>query len=155
MIWLSQFFVIPLHPTMSHKNGWWLKVGSSLKAIHSRLKNWERSQNSRTPISDLNINELPLNKKEIGNTWETRGLTYSYTFYTNPKNALTGCKGTTLSWNDQNFFVTLFVNSISFVNPYSSESFYLSAFATDDLWILIVCFVNPTSQSPNIVYQQP
>ena len=25
---------------------------------------------------------------------ETRGLTYSYTFYTNPKNALTGCKGT-------------------------------------------------------------
>ena len=28
----------------------------------------------------------------MGNTLETRGLTYSYTFYTNPKNALTGCK---------------------------------------------------------------
>ena len=50
--------------------------------------------NSRTPISYLNISELPLNRKEIGNTLETRGLTYSYTFLTKPKNAHLGCKGT-------------------------------------------------------------
>ena len=43
---------------------------------------------------ELNISELPLNRKETGNTLETRGLTYSYTFYTYPKNALTDCKGT-------------------------------------------------------------
>ena len=51
------------------------------------------------------ISELPLNRKETGNTLETRGLTYSYTFYTIPKrstygrfasakNALISCKGT-------------------------------------------------------------
>jgi hypothetical protein len=35
-----------------------------------------------------------LSKKETDNTLETRGLTYSYPFYTNPKNAHLGCKGT-------------------------------------------------------------
>lgn len=50
--------------------------------------------NSRTPIFDLNISELPLNKKETGNTLETRGLTYSYTFLAKPKNAHLGCKDT-------------------------------------------------------------
>ena len=54
----------------------------------------EQFQNSRTPIFDLNISELPLNKKETGNTLETRGLTYSYTFLTKPKNAHLGCKDT-------------------------------------------------------------
>ena len=54
----------------------------------------EQSPNSRTPIFDLNISELPLNKKETGNTLETRGLTYSYTFLTKPKNAHLGCKDT-------------------------------------------------------------
>ena len=58
------------------------------------LTGTERLQNSRTSIFDLNIRELPLSKKETGNTLETRGLTYSYTFYTNPKNALPGCRGT-------------------------------------------------------------
>ena len=53
-----------------------------------------RSQNSRTPNSDLNISEFPLNKKEIGNTLETRGLTYPYTFLTKPKNAHLRCKDT-------------------------------------------------------------
>jgi len=53
----------------------------------------------------LNISELPLDKKGTGNTLETRGLTYSYTFFTKPKrstygrfasakNAHLGCKGT-------------------------------------------------------------
>ena len=56
----------------------------------------ERQSNSRTPISYLNISELPLNRKEIGNTLETRGLTYSYTLLTKPKNAHLGCKGTKL-----------------------------------------------------------
>ena len=60
----------------------------------SSLSSIERSPNSRTPIFDLNISELPLNKKETGNTLETRGLTYSYTFLTKPKNAHLGCKGT-------------------------------------------------------------
>ena len=154
MIWLSQFFVIPLHPTMSHKNGWWLKVGSSLKAIHSRLKNWERSQNSRTPISDLNINELPLNKKEIGNTLETRGLTYSYTFLTKPKNAHLGCKGTKLIWHNQ----ILFVNSGLLIGfhlliLHMPKAPLHAIIITFCLWISFVCFVNPTSQSPNIFYQ--
>ena len=65
----------------------------------------EQFQNSRTPIFNLNISELPLNKKETGNTLETRELTYSYTFLTKPKrstygrfasakNAHLGCKGT-------------------------------------------------------------
>ena len=53
-------------------------------------------KNSRISIFDLNISELPLNKEDTGNTLETRGLTYSYTFLTNPKNALIGCKGTKL-----------------------------------------------------------
>ena len=53
----------------------------------------ERSQNSRTSIFELNIRELPLNKKETGNTLETRGLTYSYIFLTKPKNAHLECKG--------------------------------------------------------------
>ena len=46
----------------------------------------ELSQNSSVPIFDLNISELPLDKKETGNTLETRELTYSYTFLTKPKN---------------------------------------------------------------------
>ena len=50
----------------------------------------ERPTNSRTPIFDLNISELPLNKKETGNTLETRGLTYSYTFLTKPKRSTYG-----------------------------------------------------------------
>ena len=54
----------------------------------------EQVQNSRTSIFDLNIRELPLSKKETGNTLETRGLTYSYTFLTKPKIAHLGCKGT-------------------------------------------------------------
>jgi len=37
---------------------------------------------------------LPIRQAETGNTLETRGLTYSYTFYTNPKNAFISCKGT-------------------------------------------------------------
>ena len=73
---------------------WVTLIGCSLKANHSSLEKGERSQNSRTPIFDLNISELPLNRKETGNTLETRGLTYSYTFYTIPKNAHLGCKGT-------------------------------------------------------------
>jgi len=56
----------------------------------------ERSQNSRTSIFDLNIRWLPLNEKDEGNTLETRGLTYSYTFLTKPKNAHRECKGTKL-----------------------------------------------------------
>ena len=63
----------------------------------------EQRQNSRIPIFNLNISELPLNKKETGNTLETRGLTYSYTFYTNPKNTLAGCKVTKESANAQTF----------------------------------------------------
>lgn len=61
-----------------------------------RTQKPERLQNSRVPIFDLNISELPLNKKETGNTLETRGLTYSYTFLTKPKNAHRECKGTKL-----------------------------------------------------------
>ncbi len=56
----------------------------------------ERLQNSRTSIFDLNIRWLPLNEKDEGNTLETRGLTYSYTFLTKPKNAHRECKGTKL-----------------------------------------------------------
>ena len=65
-------------------------------ANYGRTTNKERSPNSRTPIFKLNIRELPLSKKETGNTLETRGLTYSYTFLTNPKNAHRECKGTKL-----------------------------------------------------------
>ena len=35
-----------------------------------------------------------MNKKETGNTLETRELTYSYTFLTKPKIAHLGCKNT-------------------------------------------------------------
>ena len=49
-----------------------------------------RFKNSRTPVFRLNISELPLNKKETGNTLETRGLTYSYTFLTKPKRSTHG-----------------------------------------------------------------
>lgn len=51
----------------------------------------ENNTNSQIP---LEISVLPLRQNETGNTLETRGLTYSYTFYTDPKNALSGCKGT-------------------------------------------------------------
>ncbi|MBQ7472709.1 MAG: virulence RhuM family protein, partial [Prevotella sp.] len=64
------------------------------------IRRLERAANSRTPISYLNISELPLNRKEIGNTLETRGLTYSYSFLTKPKNAHLGCKGTKLFPNN-------------------------------------------------------
>ena len=52
----------------------------------------------------LEISVLPIRKVKIGNTLETRGLTHSYTFCKNPKNALTGCKGTNESANTQTFF---------------------------------------------------
>ena len=52
----------------------------------------------------LEISVLPIRKVKIGNTLETRGLTHSYTFCKNPKNALTGCKGTKESANTQTFF---------------------------------------------------
>lgn len=61
--------------------------------LRNILSDNERFQNSRTSIFDLNIRELPLSKKETGNTLETRGLTYSYTFLTKPKIAHLGCKG--------------------------------------------------------------
>ncbi len=72
--------------------------------------------NSRTPIFDLNISELPLNKKETGNTLETKSVTYSYTLLTKPKhstygrfasakNAHLGCKGTKLFPHHQISFV--------------------------------------------------
>ena len=61
----------------------------------------ERSQNSRIPISYLNISELPLEKEETGNTLETKSVTYSYTFLTKPKNAHHGCKGTKLFPHNQ------------------------------------------------------
>ena len=75
------------------------------ESFRFQLTKEERSPNRRTPISYLNISELPLNRKETGNTLETRGLTYYYTFYTIPKrstygrfasakNAHLGCKGT-------------------------------------------------------------
>ena len=73
-----------------------------------------RSQNSRTSIFDLNIRELPLSKKETGNTLETRGLTYSHTFYTIPKNAHLDCKGTKLFSHNQRvrlLFALLYINA--------------------------------------------
>ena len=65
-------------------------------ANYGRTTNKERLQSSRISIFDLNISELPLNKEDTGNTLETIGLTYSYTFLTNPKNAHRECKGTKL-----------------------------------------------------------
>ena len=53
-------------------------------------------------------------KKEIGNTLETRGLTYSYTFLTKPKNAHLECKGTKLFPNNQRvrlLFALLYINA--------------------------------------------
>ena len=58
------------------------------KAIHSRMWNWVRLQNSISSILVLNINQLPSQIRETGNTLETRGLTYSYTFLIKPKNTL-------------------------------------------------------------------
>ena len=81
---------------------------------YSRTRRLERSLNSRTPISYLNISELPLNRKETGNTLETRGLTYSYTFYTIPKNAHLDCKGTKLFSHNQRvrlLFALLCINA--------------------------------------------
>ena len=52
----------------------------------------EQSPNSRTPISYLNISELPLNRKEIGNTLETRGLTYSSRFTQFQRTLILGAK---------------------------------------------------------------
>ena len=83
-------------------------------ANYSRIRRLERSRNSRTPIFKLNISELPLNKKETGNTLETRGLTYSYTFLTKPKNAHLECKGTKLFPNNQRvrlLFALLYINA--------------------------------------------
>ena len=71
------------------------------QAIQYMLRHQERQQNSRTPISHLNIRGLPLKKKETGNTLETRELTYSYTFLTKPKIAHLGCKGTKLFPHNQ------------------------------------------------------
>ena len=91
--------------------------------IHEE-ENLVRLQNSRTPIFDLNIRELPLSKKETGNTLETRGLTYSYTFRTkskrstygrfaSAKNAHLECKGTKLFPHNQRarlLFALLYIN---------------------------------------------
>ena len=52
----------------------------------------EQSPNSRTAISYLNISELPLNRKEIGNTLETRGLTYSSRFTQFQRTLILGAK---------------------------------------------------------------
>lgn len=74
----------------------------------------ERRENSRTSILYLNISELPLNKKETGNTLETRGLTYSYTFRTKSKNAHLECKGTKLFPHNQRvrlLFALLYINA--------------------------------------------
>ena len=65
--------------------------GSGKSTVLKSLK--VRSPNRTIPIWSLNINQLPLYKEETGNTLETRGLTYSYTFLTKPKNAHLGCKG--------------------------------------------------------------
>ena len=73
----------------------------------------ERLQNSRISIFDLNISELPLNKEDTGNTLETRGLTYSYTFRTKSKNAHLECKGTKLFPRNQRvrlLFALLYIN---------------------------------------------
>ena len=80
--------------------------------IHEE-ENLVRSQNSGTSIFDLNIRELPLSKKETGNTLETRGLTYSYTFRTKSKNAHLECKGTKLFPHNQRvrlLFALLYIN---------------------------------------------
>ena len=80
--------------------------------IHEE-ENLVRLQNSRTSIFDLNIRELPLSKKETGNTLGTRGLTYSYTFLTKPKNAHLECKGTKLFPHNQRvrlLFALLYIN---------------------------------------------
>ena len=80
--------------------------------IHEE-ENLVRLQNSRTSIFDLNIRELPLSKKETGNTLETRGLTYSYTFRTKSKNAHLECKGTKLFPHNQRvrlLFALLYIN---------------------------------------------
>ena len=74
----------------------------------------KRLQNSRTSIFELNIRELPLSKKETGNTLETRGLTYSYTFLTKPNIAHLGCKGTKLFPHNQRvrlLFALLYINA--------------------------------------------
>ena len=80
--------------------------------IHEE-ENLVRLQNSRTSIFDLNIRELPLSKKETGNTLETRGLTYSYTFRTKSKNAHLECKGTKLFPHNHRvrlLFALLYIN---------------------------------------------
>jgi len=73
----------------------------------------------------LNISELPLNKKGTGNTSETRGLTYSYTFLTkskrstygrfaSAKNAHLECKDTKLFPHNQRvrlLFALLYINA--------------------------------------------
>ncbi len=69
----------------------------------NNTKNVTKKNDTNSQIL-LEISMLPLRQNETGNTLETRGLTYSYTFYTNPKNALTGCKGTKESANAQTFF---------------------------------------------------
>ena len=46
---------------MSHKNGWWLVIGCSLNAIHSRTTNCERSLICNS--QDLQYPKLPLYKE--------------------------------------------------------------------------------------------
>jgi len=60
-IWLFQKKAIPLHPMSSHKNGWWLVIGCSLNAIHSRTRRLERLliRNPQNPQSP----KLPLYKE--------------------------------------------------------------------------------------------
>ena len=140
------------HKIMRQMNNWWIipqkfcylvysvylcprqwaikQAGGFASGVHwqanqSRMRNWERSPNSRTPFLKLNISELPLNEKDEGNTLETRGLTYSYTFLTKPKrspygrfvsakNAHLDCKGTKLFSHNQRvrlLFALLCINA--------------------------------------------
>ena len=92
-----------------------LRFFRRLPCIFSGRK--ERLPIRTTPILSLNINQLPSQKEETGNTLETRGLTYSYTFYTNPKDALTGCKGIKEFANVQTFlslFASVYIDCLSF-----------------------------------------
>ena len=58
-------------PKMSHKNGWWLVIGCSLNAIHSRtrrlerllIRNLQNSQSSKLPLYKENLQILPKLRK--------------------------------------------------------------------------------------------
>jgi len=50
---------------MSHKNGWWLVIGCSLNAIHSRTRRleWSLIRNPQSP-------KLPLYKRNPANSYK-------------------------------------------------------------------------------------